>query len=44
LSNQKFLNFAEISKHIPFRSVLDSAVAGVFKKFAWGSVEYYCRS
>ena len=23
MSNQKFLNFAEISKHIPFRSVLD---------------------
>jgi len=21
-----------------------SAVACVFKKFAWGSVEYYCRS
>jgi len=24
--------------------VIYSAVVGVFKKFAWGSVEYYCRS
>ena len=26
------------------RSIKISAVAGVFKKFALGSVEYYCRS